>query len=219
MGNFRIEKKFVYFTLDENVIAQGASFLDQAGPGPEILSHSINDIVAGTGESQRIGRKCTLTQINMRLNFEFVTTSASDMTAATLGHESIRLILFWDRQCNGAAAASGQLLEGQAGGEPTYNHYRNLANIKRFIILKDKIYTFNTTVIAAGNGSANDSEVVIKDWTIKINKKVFIPIEFDNTTGNLSGIRSNNVGLLVWGKHGNRIRINASRCRIRFIDY
>ncbi len=208
------EKKFYDQVLGATTINAVATLIDADSVHGDC--QTIVGIPQGTTESTRIGRKCTITNIYIRLNVEFIANAQSDLTAANFAHETIRLMLFWDKQANGAAATSTDILETNF-----WSSFRNLANNKRFNILFDKTYVYNAGAIAAGNGTANDSQVIIKDYNIRISKKVFIPIEYLLTTGALvSNIASNNVGMLIWGKHGSRMVVrNDSRIRIRFIDY
>ncbi len=124
-------------------------------------------------------------------------------------------MLYWDKQCNGAAASVTDILESN-----NYNSFRNLANNKRFKILYSKIYAWNATCIAASVATPdNAARMVIKDYQVNIAKKVFIPVEYDSTTGTITEIKSNNIGFVLWTKHGLRMKLATSRCRIRFIDY
>ncbi len=214
-GGFpRIEKKFYDKILTETNLTAAGQLVVTSTPGPETDSATLNDIPQGTGESQRIGRKCTITKILIRLNCEFLISTLATLATADTAHETLRIVLYWDKQCNGASATALNLLD-----TVQYNSYRNIANSKRFVFLYDKLVTFNTTAIAEGNGTNRSSARVIRDYQLKINKKVFIPIEFDSTTGALTEIRSNNIGLRIWTKHGGRMAIAASKMRIRFMDY
>ncbi len=186
----------------------------QVGIGPSGNTQTIVDIPQGITEQNRIGRKCTITNILARLNFEFLLDSQSDMTASNDAHETVRFIMFWDKQANGGGAGATDLLETD-----TYNSFRNLANAKRFVFLVDKLMTFNTTASSAGNGTTNKSERIVRDYQIKINKKVFIPIEYNSTAGAITEMTTNNVGCIVFSKHGARMKLDDSAARIRYIDF
>lgn len=210
----RPEKKFHDIAITTTVLNAVATLV--AADNVHTNLQTIVGIAQGTTEGTRIGRKCTVTDIFARLNFEFETGASSDLTQANVAHETVRIMMFWDKQANGSAGGSTDILET--------NHwasFRNLANSKRFRILYDKTFSWNTTAIGAGNGTANDSQRVIRDYRVNISKKVFIPIEYLLTTGALtSNIATNNIGMLFWSKHGSRMNINGdSRIRIRFIDY
>ncbi len=109
-------------------------------------------------------------------------------TALANGHDVYRLVFFLDRQCNGTAAAWLDIFE-----TATYDSHRNLANNKRFKILKDITRGINATG-GAGNGTTNQTVSTIHN--IQVYLKCYYPIEYNNVlnTGALSTIRSNNIG-------------------------
>ncbi len=214
----KTEKKFIDGVLtDSDVVASGQVLTNTSAATPIANTGSIVGIVQGVGEQQRIGRKCTITNINLRLNLHFISNTTGDgFTAVGEAHESIRFIIYWDKQCNGAVASVAELLEG-AGTD--FDLYREMSNLGRFKFLYDRIWVLNASAVAMGNGTANDSTVIVKDYIKKISLKTFIPIEFNGATGGLTEIKSNNVGMLIWSKHGGRVSVQASNMRIRFIDY
>ncbi len=223
--NPKIEKKFFDHTLNDASIAATGEYVALVNSGGSAFANSLVGIDQGTGEQQRIGRKCTITDIYMRLNFEFLptvtepaATIALGLVQASIAHETITVCVFIDKQANGAGAGVTQLVEAD-----TYNSFRNLANNKRFKILHRRTYAWNTRAIAAANGiTANEfgSARIVSDYQINIRKKMFLPIEFDSTAGALTEIRSNNILMLIWAKHGARMKLDpTSRCRIRFIDF
>lgn len=201
---------------DSSIGVTGENF-SKAADGPTTNSSTLCDIVQSVGEQQRIGRKVTIRNIYLRLIFEWINSATSNLLAGTLGHETIRVLLFIDKQTNGSAVIGTDLLEAD-----NFLSFRNMANTGRFRVLHDKQYVFNTTAIAAGNGTANDSQLVHKEYIIKISKKVYIPIEFDGATGAITEIRTNNIGLMVWAAHGGRIKLFGtakSVGRLRYTDY
>lgn len=208
------EKKFFDIAGTIGSIITTGSFLVTASVGPFVSSGTITDIPQGTGESNRIGRKCTITKLRARMNFEFITSETATLGEASLAHETVRFMIYWDKQCNGTVAAAASILEAD-----TYNSFRNLANKGRFVILYDQIFAWNTAAIGSGNGTDSKSALVVGDYQIRINKKLYIPIEYSGTTGTLSEIRSNNIGMMVWAKHGARMKMTASRIRLRFNDF
>lgn len=217
MGNGglpKIEKKFLDFDISEVTIgATWETMVSTLGTS----TSTMHVIARGSGPSARIGRKITLTKIQIRLNLEFIDASASSLLTAQTGHETVRFILVWDKQCNGAGISGTSYL-----AVDLYNAFRNISNGGRYVALHDKTYTFNRPTISAGDGTANDSQSVHKDWNINITKNVFIPIEYDDVVGNdgtIDEIKSNNVGLYVISRVGGRIRINTSKVRVRYIDY
>lgn len=170
--------------------------------GAILNAGSINLIAQGVTESQRIGRKCTIKNINWRGQLQLV-------ASATIGTpQTCRLMLILDKQCNGAAATVGGVLEST-----NYQSFNNLANKGRFQTLSDQAYTLNPKA-AGGNGTANDVAAVLMDFAIY--KKCDLSIEFDSTAGAITEIRSNNLFiLLITSDTGSLISLD-SKIRLRF---
>ena len=96
----RPESKFLDLSLSDTSLAASAQFLVKTG-AVEATTQTLNDIAVGTGESQRIGRKLTITKILIRLGVEFTAAQSSDLLQARVTHETIRVMLYWDKQANG----------------------------------------------------------------------------------------------------------------------
>ncbi len=210
----RVEKKFYDFNLGlDPLITDGSEMTKSNGTiGGTLNSTTLCDIKQGTGEQERIGRKCTITNIYMKLSFRWLVNSASIALSSAAMDEVVRVIIYWDKQCNGAAASNDDIL-----ADDIYNAYRDLSNIKRFRILYDKTKTWTTPGLP--DGISDNIARVQKTYEVKIAKKVFIPIEYDSVTGAITEIKSNNIGLLVWTKHGGRMKMEqGSQVRLRFID-
>lgn len=185
-----------------------------ANPGPITETDSIVGFKQGTSQSERVGRKCTVTNILMNINFKQANATSSSLVVGAACNEVIRCMVYWDKQCNGAAAAAVDILRSDL-----FNSYRNLENSGRFSILYDKTKVMNTTAIAASVASPdNAAQIVSKSWHFKINIKCFIPIEFSGSTGALTTIKSNNIGFVLWAKEGGVINLAPSVIRVRFID-
>ncbi len=170
------------------------------------VTPTINIIPIGTGESDRIGRKCTITAVNWKFRLDL---PIRDALALPADLEEVRVVLFLDKQCNGATAAVLDLIE-----TADVRSYRNLSNSGRFVFLHDKIYSLNYNNLASdGAGLVSSTQ---KSMSLSVYKKCNIPIEYNSTAGAITEIRSNNLGVLL-------ISANAtvgfeSRFRLRFSD-
>lgn len=174
--------------------------------GGTIGIDSINKIPQGVTEVQRIGRKCTIRSINWRFR---MTLPELDAVADPAAPDVIRVILYLDKQANGATAAVTDILESD-----DYQSFNNLANKSRFRTLMDREYDLNYSNLASdGAGVVSASATTISDTLFK---KCNIPIEFDSTTGAITEIRSNNIGVLLLGRAG--IAGFDSKMRVRFSD-
>ncbi len=120
----------------------------------------------------------------------------------------VRIILYLDKQANGATATTAQILESD-----DYQSFNNLANKSRFRTLMDRTYAMEATA-GAGDGTTNDlTGNIIQDSFFK---KINVPIEFDSTTGAITEIKSNNIGVMTLSKAG--ICTFLSKMRVRFSD-
>ncbi len=159
-------------------------------------------IPQGVTEITRVGRRCTIKSILWRYNITL-------FTQASVGADDIvRVILYLDKQCNGAIATITDIAESD-----DWKSFNNLANSGRFSILMDR-----THIIAknngAGNGTANDTGTA--EYNYSFYKKCNIPIEYSSTTGALTEIRSNNINVLLFSKAG--LTGFISKFRFRFHD-
>ncbi len=173
------------------------------GTGGTITNLSLNLIPQGVTESTRVGRKCTIKGLFIKgqLFLNEVTDGSSSADVA-------RVIIYHDKQANGTTAAVLDILE-----TATLNSFRNLSNSNRFRILHDK--TMNLAIpSAAGNGTTQEWGRVMKNF--KINKKLSMPIEFSATTGAITEIRSNNIGVLMISSAGFATVLYTAR--VRFSD-
>lgn len=170
-----------------------------------ILSSSLNVIAQGNGESDRAGRRVTVKSVMMRACARLPSSASGGSTS-----DVVRVIVYQDKQTNGAAATVTDILESA-----DYRAFNNLANKNRFVILKDKTMELNV-----GGGSATGT-IVFAEYFKHFNafKKVNIQIEYDNSvsTGAISSQRSNNIGVLAISRDGTAtIEYTA---RIRYTDF
>ncbi len=188
------EQKFHDVDLDDAVISSNGAITD-----------SINLIAQGVTESTRVGRKCVIRNIGWKFRIKEPETNGGTSAPPS---DTVRVILYLDKQCNGAAATVGGILEST-----DFQSFNNLANRSRFHIMMDRIYTLNH---AGGIGTAADqdcAEVVVDD---SFYKRCNIPLEFDATTGAVTEIRSNNIGVLLITEGGTAGF--ESKFRLRFTD-
>ncbi len=184
----RAELKFHDLDIVDTAIATGGT-----------ITPSWNLIPQGTTEIQRLGRKCTIKHIAWR----FSMTKTQEVTSSA--DSIVRMIVYLDKQANGAAATVTDILEN---GD--FQSFYNLANSSRFRILIDRTYDMNS--FAGGAGTALQSYT--RSTSGMMSKRVNIPLEFSSTTGAITEIRSNNVGLLLISNRG-QVRLDSSM-RIRF---
>ncbi len=170
-----------------------------------IAEDSVLTIAQGTTESERIGRKLTVKKIGWHFEIKFL-----GATAIAASSDVVRVMLYLDKQTNGVAATAVGILESD-----NYQSFNNLSNKSRFLILMDRFYSLKSHS-GSGNGTTDKfGEDVITD---SFYKECNIPIEYDNsaTTGAITTMRSNNIGVLLLSRDGGSLF--ASKMRIRYSD-
>ncbi len=165
------------------------------------ISSSLNLIVQGIGENERIGRRCTIHSIEIHGKARIPTT-----TDATKASDLYRIVIYIDTQCNGTAATWLQLFD-QASVD---SHYR-LENQGRFIILFDKRKTL-TANAGAGNGTANDFVEQYQKWDIK--KRLNTVIEYAPEAVAITTIKTNNLGIVGISADGLTVWSGTVRLRL-----
>ena len=158
----------------------------------EILEDSLLHIAAGTGESQRVGRKIWVKSLSMHAHLTLD-------EGTNLAHcvQYIRTIVYVDKQANGAAATVAEILESTA----FQSHY-NANNVpSRFRILCDKRHKVGSKT-AAGDGTTNDFGLEVVAF--KFYKRMNLPVEYSSTTGAIGEICCNNIGLMAIALGGNQ---------------
>ncbi len=189
-----VELKFHDVDLDDALIATGGT-----------ITPSINLIPQGVTEIQRLGRKCTLKSINWRYNLELTDKDAGSVVSVS---DTVRLIVYLDKQTNGLTATVTDILESA-----DYQSFNNLVNRGRFLVLMDRVEDVNVLAMASdGTGLMSNSANRISRTFFK---KCDIPLEFSAATGALTEIRSNNIGVLAISTAGT-ISLD-SKFRLRFI--
>ncbi len=167
------------------------------------ITDSVVKIQQGTGEVARIGRKCTVRSIGWKFNIVL-----NNQTSSASAFDVVRVIMYIDKQCNGATAGVTDILEST-----DFESFNNLSNKSRFRTLMDRVYEVNSTS-GGGDGTTEDyAGHIIHD---AFYKKVNIPIEYNSTAGAIGEIRSNNIGVLLISR-GSKC-VFGSKIRIRFSD-
>ncbi len=186
------EKKYFDSTQNIGVNARRPQAIPVAGKILPIQA-SMNLVPQGSGASQRDGRKITVTGLRVRGTIKFD-------QANWLGGEKVRLMLVHDMQCNGTAATAAMLLDSAAldfaaaaradGDIPTETEaFMELANQRRFRILKDKTFVVNAFDVA--------QEKIIH-FKLAAKWRQGLPINFNAASPTISGVRDNNLFILCF---------------------
>lgn len=176
------------------------------GTGGTIFSPSLNLIPQGATQTERVGLKCTVVSIHLRI-VQFVTSAA----VASATGDAHRIILYLDTQTNGAPATPAQILTAPID----INAFNNLEFSPRFRILMDKTSPIHTTAggLNAAVGSSSPNYLIRK-----YNKKCRIPLRFSGATGAITELQSNNLGVLILSAAASANCLVAYTARIRYTD-
>lgn len=157
----------------------------------------VNCITQGATVANRIGNKIMIKSIDMRLSFSGIAT-----TLATL-----RLMLIYDRQPNGAFPAITDILLSQPAGAAKALSGLNIANKSRFQVIRDQWLDMDP--------ASNLIELV--HWYCKGRWES----EFGANAGNIGDFRTGALLLVAFvaaaGGAG-PVTFMSSECRIRYYD-
>lgn len=171
-----------------------------------VIIDSINLIPQGVTESTRVGRKCTLKSIHWHYQMDL---PEADAVGTPAPGDTARLIVYLDKQANGATAAVTDILESAS-----WQSFYNLSNSSRFVILIDKTHSMNYSSLASDGAGVVSSAERRQEWNW--NKRCSIPVEFSDVTGAITEVRSNNVGILLISSAA--VIGITSKLRVRFSD-
>lgn len=172
----KADQKFFDTTLAATVAAAAGT----------IANASLNLIPQNATESGRIGNRVKVTSIHLRGSINL------PGTAVALASDMVRVIVYLDRQANGATAAVTDIL-----ATADYRSFNNMANKGRFQTLMDEY--------CAMNYQAADSVPTAYSYRkeLVMNKKgLGIALQFSGATGAITEVRTNNVGVLIIGLIG-----------------
>lgn len=171
-----------------------------------IVNDTIVGINQGDGPDERNGRKVNLTSIHLR----GVITQPSGQTSLDNSTNLVRVILYWDKQCNAATASIATILDATET-----KSYLNLDNVDRYTILSDMFVDMDVANIVNLTSSAFTSPRLMK--YIKFNKKCNIPIRFNDNGNTIASITSNNIGVAAIALTANGTFLDV-QARVRFTD-
>lgn len=151
-------------------------------------------VAQGDNDNQRNGNKITVTRFDWMGEIYLPGTSTiADM------NDTVRIILFVEKQNNGVATAYASLLENT---DP-YSFFNEdnypLRNPKRFRVLYDKTYSISTAP-GGWNGTALTSGT--QRIPFRITKNLKLPVQYASTTGAVTEIAQNNLCLCVISSQG-----------------
>lgn len=184
-----------------------------------IAQSILTGLVADSGANQRIGRKVVLK--SLALNMAVVGNS----TGNERDECKFKLQLILDKQCNGTSASAAELYSSASGAGVATSAARelliteqfpNVANRQRFQILKEWNWISKPAI-------EDDADISKTNKLITYYKRMNLPIEYGDNTGNMNTIKSNNLLLTIMcnkqsGTTSAPYFNLTGQCRVRFND-
>ncbi len=158
------------------------------------IGNSVLLIDQGIGENSRIGRKILVRSIWCRWSIDLA--QAQNQTDIPSG-DICRIIVYIDKQCNGANATVLDILE-----TATFDAFRNLANAKRFRVLHDKYITINRLVSMTDGTNTSQTPLVLKHHKWGMTFKNPIAINYDGASGVITELTENNIAFMYISSEG-----------------
>lgn len=159
----------------------------------------FNCVPQGATSYNRIGTKILIKSIDFRCVFSM------NGTAPT--HNSVRYMIVYDRQPNGAFPAFSDIFSTNISTAPTFFSGVNMANRSRFIILRDRVQTLDPD----GSGTFSVKEFI----------KTKLETQFRTNTGNIGDITTGAlylVAISLTGSAASYSTMGSATFRIRYFD-
>lgn len=174
------------------------------------ISASLNLIAQGVTECDRIGRRITIRELYIHFNFFLQTSGQGTNTSDT-----VRIIIFIDKQANGATAGVNDILQEVTPGmnDANFLSHLNLSNMDRFRILEDHTMSLNAASAGVDAGGALISGNTSRTRFFRTPMK--LDIEYSNSAAEIEAVSSNNLAILTICSNDDFTRIKWNS-RIRY---
>lgn len=175
------EKK--YFDATKASTALVATAASWASTEVDPTANSLFTPTSGSGISNRIGRKVAVHKIKVHGTISFGVKTAQTQVS---NYPDVRLILYMDKQTNGAQAQGEDVMASSGTAAAVNNQltFQSLANFGRFRVLKDKLLSIRDGVAtnnAAGTTISMECGTTPFKWNIVFKKPVVV--HFNATDG------------------------------------
>jgi len=167
-------------------------------------------IAQGSGENQRVGNKICVT------NFNFKGVLQVNSRATTTGCR-VRYMFVWDMQANGAVFTAANLLNVDAGATANaqstmlVNAFRELDEVARFKVIKDKTVFLNPVATNAGT-------IATHEIPLKCSWKGEQVVHYSGANGTIGELRSANLALLIFADEADTAASYSGVGRVKFTD-
>lgn len=181
-----VEEKF----LDLSVQAAFASASTNFSRADPTTVDCLNAMAQGDTGTTREGREVVLKDIELRLKV-YRDNKISGTNASNPGLS--RVVLYMDKQTNGAVPASVDDVMATTGGMPNLS-YKNLVNDKRFVILRDEVVKFDSPPLTWDSGHiVEGGNAKFLHWLVPLNN---MKVTFTGATGTIAAITDRSLHVL-----------------------
>lgn len=212
-GFMGIENKFKDFPSVDHTLVESWAGGEYDDPTAGCLSMAAQ----GDGPSDRDGKVFRINKILIR---GYIYTTATESATAPTADHLVRLCLVQDKQTNGAQLNAEDVFVTQGVSGEDVNSVRQLENIKRFNVLKDKQYLIRNSYAVVNEGAVNQFARGRSMVPFKISYTFKVPMEVNcgSTTAVVANCRDNSLHLIgcVSALHGSTMGITYG-CRFRFV--
>lgn len=191
------EKKYFDYSFSDNA---SNPYIDQ----------QLSLIPQGVGPSQRVGYKVCWKSLLFRMTLVLVQREAQPISVAGISN-TVRIILYMDKQTNGAPASVADVLESTTVRSPM-----RIENSHRFRVIKDWLIDINRTSLTQDATGTNFSTTQLRK-SFKLYKKLNVPQQYDGSTGLIATVRDYSLGVIVIPSPGEQINFHWYS-RLRYTD-
>lgn len=191
-GFLGVELKFHDAKVVDSSLSNSATQAD--GEQDPTLGDCLNSIDAGTGPSQREGRKILMKSIQVQGVLESTGTSDS-IDASTMGMFFVAIVL--DTQTNGAQLSSEDVYENvTAHARNAAMPFRNMEFLQRYKVIKMlRMRAPVATVLPDGTNTGSISGFTIP---FSLYAKLNVPTNYAAAAGGIGDITDNSLHVLAW---------------------
>lgn len=175
----RAQSEMKYFDAFKGASSIPAS-ADWTATEFDVAANSLFTPTEGDDIGDRIGRKVEVHKIKMT---GLVTCAPQ---AAQTGADNaclVRIILYQDKQSNGAQAQGEQVMTSSANAAVNPTTYMNADNFGRFQILGSKLMILDNPTICQNGSTTFEQSGLLKIFKFNVNFKKPVPVHFNNTNG------------------------------------
>lgn len=188
-----------------------SQFDDSNPPTTGTIKATIIVIPIGNTSVTRVGKQVWIRDLHIFFKVKLPSVTGG----GPISGDVYRIIVYIDKQANGATATAADILADQplVAGSVKYDSWRNLNNGERFTILYDKKRSINYAAIA---GLTTDYDAVEITQNFEFHTKLALPVTYSGTAGLIAEIKTNNIGMLYLSNSA--LPTIQSNIRVRFND-